>query len=341
MLNQVYRLVSSRQFVAQTVDEKITEDKLVVRPLYLSLCHADQRYFTGNRDEAVLKKKLPMALVHEAVGEVVYDPKGEIAHGTHVSMIPNTPTKHDPVILDNYLTTSHFRSSGYDGFMQEYVVLDRDCAVILPENIDLKMAAYIEMVSVGVHALTRLEHKMNANRNAIGVWGDGNLGYIVAVLAKIMFPESKLYVFGRHEYKLEYFSFADETYKVDAIPADLKIDHALECTGGIGSQKAINQIIDHINPMGTVIMMGVSEEPIAINTRMVLERGLTMVGSSRSNRADFQRAVEILSKNPAAQERFKKLIGIVKPVSTIKDIIAFFEADLANSWGKAVMKWDM
>lgn len=290
MLNQVYRLVSSRQIVAQTVDETVTPDKLVVRPLYLSLCHADQRYFTGSRDEAVMRKKLPMALVHEAVGEVVYDPKGEIAQGTHVSMVPNTPTKHDPVIADNYLTTSHFRSSGYDGFMQEYVVLDRECAVILPENIDLRMASYIEMISVGVHALTRLESKMNANQNVIGVWGDGNLGYIVSVLTKLIFPDAKLYVFGRHEYKLEYFSFADKTFKVDAIPEDLTIDHALECTGGLGSQKAINQVIDHIRPMGTLVMMGVSEDPVAINTRMVLERGMTLVGSSRSSRVDFQQA---------------------------------------------------
>ena len=39
-----------------------------------------------------------------------------------------------------------------------------------------------------------------------------------------------------------------------------------------GSQSAVNQIIDLISPEGTVSLMGVSEYPIEINTRLVLEK---------------------------------------------------------------------
>ena len=56
-----------------------------------SICAADQRYYTGSRGRVVMKQKLPMALIHEAVGEVVYDPKGEYQIGTNVVMVPNTP----------------------------------------------------------------------------------------------------------------------------------------------------------------------------------------------------------------------------------------------------------
>ena len=72
--------------------------------------------------------------------------------------------------------------------------------------------------------------------------------------------------------KLSGFSFADDTFSVSDIPDDLYIDHAFECVGGAASQQAINQIIDHIQPEGTISILGVSEYPVPINTRMVLEK---------------------------------------------------------------------
>lgn len=339
MLNQVYRLVDPRRFEVQTVAERVTTDDIVVRPKYLSVCHADTRYFTGQRPQKVLRKKLPMALIHEAMGEVVEDPKGQLKPGMLVTMIPNTPYETSAIIKENYLSTSKFRSSGYDGFMQEYVCLNRNRVIQLPDNINQQMAAYTEMISVGVHALTQLEMTMDADKKSIGIWGDGNLGYITAALVKQIFPDSKLMIFGRHQAKLDYFSFADETYLVDDIPNDLKISQVLECTGGQGSGSAIAQIIQHIRPMGTVVLMGVSENPIGIDTRSVLAKGITLRGVSRSGRADFQRTIDILGASSVTRERLQNLIGFTRQVSNITEITDFFEESLTNYWGKAVMEW--
>ena len=79
------------------------------------------------------------------------------------------------------------------------------------------------------------------------------------------------------------------------IPADLSFDHGVECCGGDGSGYAINDIIKYIKPQGSLVLMGVSEYNVNINTRDVLEKGLTLLGSSRSGRVDFEKAVEMLS----------------------------------------------
>lgn len=50
-----------------------------------------------------------------------------------------------------------------------------------------------------------------------------------------------------------------ETHLVWEIPEDLKVDHAIECVGGDASQKAIDQMIDIIQPEGTIALLGVSE----------------------------------------------------------------------------------
>ena len=102
MINQAYRLIAPKQIRADFVDLKINNENVIVRPTYLSICAADQRYYTGSRGRVIMKQKLPMALIHESVGEVVYDPKGEYPVGTNVVMIPNTPMEHDNIIKENY-----------------------------------------------------------------------------------------------------------------------------------------------------------------------------------------------------------------------------------------------
>ena len=174
----------------------------------------------------------------------------------------------------------------------------------------------------------------------IGVWGDGNLGYITALLLKAILPDTKIYVFGVNEYKLHDFSFADEIYLVSDIPEDLHLDHAFECVGGAASSKAINQIIDYINPEGTISIMGVSEDLAPINTRMVLEKGLRIFGSSRSGREDFQGLINLYRENPDLLNQLEKIVGAEIRVTGIQDIITAFEADIHKIMGKTIMIWE-
>ena len=340
MLNTVYQLKAPRQFETVFKDIPLDDRHVLVRPTHLSICHADQRYYQGNRPEAVLRSKLPMALIHEGIGKVVYDPTGTYRIGEEVVMIPNHPVEKDDIIEENYLRSTKFCGSSKDGFMQEYVSLLPDRLVRLPEGIDKIVAAFTEIVSVSVHAIGRFDKIAHKRRNIVGIWGDGNLGYITATFFKSMFPDVKLYIFGISEDKLSDFTFADGVYTVGHIPEDLRIDHAFECVGGAASGKAINQIIDYINPEGTISILGVSEYPVPINTRMVLEKGLRIFGSSRSGRADFEKTVSLYETNPEIVNYLTNIVGAVVPVRNIKDMKKAFELDIQKSFGKTIMKWD-
>ena len=341
MINQVYQLVAPRQIEVTYNNEDITRDKVIVRPLYLSICAADQRYYTGSRNQTVLEKKLPMSLIHEGVGEVVYDSKGEYKIGTKVIMVPNMPVEEDEVIAENYLPSSKFRSSGYDGFMQDYVFLDHDRVVAVEDDIDLSTIAYSELVSVSWHAIQRFERKSIKNKNSFGIWGDGNLGYITAILLHKLYPEAKIYVFGKTDFKLSHFSFVEQVYHIHNVPEDVTFDHGFECVGGKGSQSAIDQIIDLISPEGSIALLGVSEYPVEINTRLVLEKGNTMIGSSRSGAQDFQDVANFYKAHPDVVDKLSLLKGNEFEVKTINDAVNAFEQDLSTSWGKTVIKWTM
>ena len=88
MLNSVYQLISPKIISIKYQDISF-DDEVLVRPDYLALCHADQRYYQGKRDAKVLRKKLPMALIHEGCGTVLYDPTHTFQPGEKVIMIPN------------------------------------------------------------------------------------------------------------------------------------------------------------------------------------------------------------------------------------------------------------
>ena len=71
----------------------------------------------------------------------------------------------------------------------------------------------------------------------------------------------------------------------------------------------------------------------------MLEKGLTLVGSSRSGRADFEKTIEMLG-NKKFERRFKNIIYLEEPVRNIQDIHRVFATDL-NTAFKTVFKWEV
>ena len=337
MINIVYRLKSPK-FFEEAIDE-IELDGVIVRPTYLSICQADQRYYQGSRPSEILEKKLPMALIHEGIGEVVFDDSGEFESGDKVVMIPNTPLEDDVCRL-NYSYSSKFRGSGFDGFTSDLIKLDSDRVVKIPDDFDPQVSAFLELISVAYQGISKFNEVAITPKDMLGVWGDGNLGFITALLLKEKFPESKVLIFGKHLDNLNLFSFADGVYQIHNVPDDLAVDHAFECVGSSASQSAIEQIIDLINPQGTVNLFGVSEYPIPVNTRMVLEKGLTIQGNSRSEREDFVGVVETLKQNPELFEYLEKLVTNICEINSLNDLKEAFDKDYISAFGKTVLKWN-
>ena len=339
MINKVYRLVSPKFILEELESLDLSSNKVLVKPIVMSICIADQRYFQGLRPKAVLNSKLPMSLIHECVGEVIYDPENNFKVGQVVALIPNTPSNTKEEVKENYSLTSKFRASSMDGFMQEYLLMDRD-RIVPFNNINIDVASFIELISVAVNAIENFDRSYKIKPEVIGIWGSGNLGFILSLLLKFKYNDSKIIVFGKNKTKLDYFSFVDEVYEIDDIPSDIIISHAFEAVGGKNSEDALNQIIDIINPQGVISLLGVSDNSIKLNTRMILEKGLYLLGNSRSGREDFEKAIEILEENPYIQNQLLKLISLKIEVKNTVDIIKAFELDNTSQF-KTVIYWNI
>lgn len=350
MINHVIRLVQPKMFESVMESTHISNEYLIVRPTYMSICHADQRYYKGTREKEVLQKKLPMALIHEAVGEVQYDPLNQFQFGEKVVLVPNIPgyllglpktiSELNERIGENYCPQGKFRSSGYDGFMQELVIQPRSLVVKVPENLDDHLFSLTELLSVCMHALKRFCYYSNGEKKNIGVWGDGNVAFLMSLLLKKMLPSTNVMVFGKHRDKLEMFSFVDEIYLINDYPASLDIDHMFECVGGEAQSEVINNIINIVQPGATISLLGVSEKKVEVNIRKVLEKGIVLIGNSRSGTRDFIDTVEFM-RNDDINDYLHMLVTNQLTVRSIADIHKAFEVDSIKHYGKTVIKWEI
>ncbi len=339
MINMQYKLVSPLVIDIFYENLDYDNDGILVRPEMLSICKADIRYYFGMRDAKIIRRRLPLALIHEACGSVLYDKGGRYSKGDKVVLLPNIPGK-DTRYGENYRLDSRFRSSRADGFMQEMISLPQ--SQILPySGIRQEIAAITEFISVGMHAvMTYSKKKEGKIPEHLAVWGDGALGYVICCLLKYFYPRVHLTVIGANQTKLGMFWFADACLTVDEVGERPQYDDAFECVGGQESGNAISQMIETVMPEGILTLMGVSEEPVPVNTRLVLEKGLVLLGRSRSAKEDFEKVIEILETNQKFADRIRMLISEVVAVREVDDIHRAFNQSLLADF-KLVMDWKL
>lgn len=339
MINRVYRLKEAGRIEADFGSISLANSAVVVRPKYLAICAADQRYYRGERSPEAMKKKLPMALIHEGMGTVLWDPTNTFTPGEQVVMIPNVAGGDAEFIKENYRRESYFLSSGYDGFMQDYVTLSPEQLVRIPEDAGIHYVL-TELLSVACNAISTWRELGRTHVDRFAVWGSGSVGYVTALALRILYPNAHITMVGRSREKLSYCSFADRILQTSENLPENEFDCCFECVGGSSSQLAIDQMITGVRPQGTIVLMGVNEEPVPMRTRMILEKGIAVLGASRSSREDFEMAVDMIRRKKRMENYLKVIISQVVTTKTLKDIDEAFNIDNYMPF-KTVMEWKM
>lgn len=337
--------VTSPGVIEEFIDAIDLDDKSVlVKVDTMAICKADIRYFLGNRDINVLNHKYPLAPIHEAVGHVIKDPTGTFKPGDKVILVPNSVDEgyqdHSnrrclrKDLGDNYYPKAIFRSSTADGFLRNFYACSPDLLVKY-EDVDSSIAVFSELLSVAHAAVRRINFD---EVEKMALFGDGIMAYIVYIMLVNNYPNLDLTVFGIDDNKLACFKKA-KTSKVNEYKGD-KFDTLIECVGGKFSETAINQMIDLAIPGADLILMGVSEEKVQINTRVVLDKGLSLKGVTRSNKQDFEFVAKMLNNKEVVNDLSIMVLSKNK-INSVNDIYRCFEADINNKTliGKNLMWW--
>ncbi|NOU94311.1 alcohol dehydrogenase catalytic domain-containing protein [Paenibacillus sp. LMG 31456] len=350
--SRTLRLIKPSEIQELEVTRELRKNEVAVEPSIASICHADLRYFSGQRKPEVLARKLPMALLHEGIGTVVESNSSKLSEGQRVLIVPNLPGYRlrgiEPELCcpacrneieDNYCYHSEFLGSGTDGIAQSRLVLPDECAIPIPISIPDEIAVLAELCSVSYRAIRGVSHLLDRSR--VAVFGDGPVGYLTAAMLHHAYKigRERLIVFGAIREKLDQFTFAttEMVQNYDFLSSE-KVDIVVECTGGRFSESAINQGIDILKPGGHLIAMGVSEELVPINTRDVLEKGITLHGSSRSSAKDFQQVLKVMESTDCQDTLRKLLPETYTVVSTAEDLAGAMESAMTHrDWKKTIL----
>lgn len=333
MIVKTFPLVRPGVFVTDFRELVYAENQVIVKPTFLSICAADLRYYFGQRPSHVLQAKLPMTLIHEAIGTVVWSKQPDIPAGAHVILLP---CGKKASVDSNYQSGSFFRSSNAEGFCQELMALDPDEVLLISEQGDPTPFVFSELLSVCFQAIRQVENELN-NAKTIGVWGDGSLGYLLAYVISTFYKGKEITIIGKHEDKLDQFVFSNKTETIFE-SGNSKFDLMFECVGGGGAQSAIDNAISRANPKATILLTGVSENPPTINTRSILEKGLTLRGTTRSVRDDFIRANAFLN-DPKQRKVVSVLFSDEKHVTNSVELRDAFESSVLAKF-KTILRFN-
>src|SRR5699024_1622893 len=353
VVSKAIRLISPTKFELKSLKHELKPGYVVVEPFLASVCHADIRYYTGNRRKEALAEKLPMALLPGGIGRVINATGTSWTIGESGVIIPNIPfyirenidksfccpscARGNP---DNYCERGVFLGSGFDGIAQSRLVIPQENIVRIPNEIPDEIAVLSELCSVSLHAIDQVKDLEKSDQE-IAVFGDGPVGFITAAILHFYYkiPKERLIVFGAIKDKLKNFEFAT-TYLINDFNFEQKrnISIVFECTGGKFSSSAINQAIDLIEARGKLVLLGVTEEKVPINTRDILEKGIMLFGTSRSGYVDFETLMSIL-KEKLLQEQLRKLyLNSASEINDVKDLNVVMDYSANNrKWQKINM----
>ena len=347
MFSKTYKIVNPKVIEEFLENVSPLDTEAIVQIDKLAVCKADLRYYLGLRAKEVLEKKYPITPIHEAVGVVLKDPSGKFKKGDHVILVPNLVDEskcasclvsrcQDYDIEQNYCPNAKFASSTCDGFLRKYVTYNTNFLVKYNEEIPAKYAVFSELLSVSNAAIRRIHIKEN---DQIAIWGDGLMAYVVyVILNKVL--HHPVTVIGLNKDKLQTFQDAS-TFSIQEVKAaHLTFDTLFECVGGNGSEVAINEMIDQARVGATLVLMGVSENRVQINTRSILEKGLVLKGVTRSSVNDFIQVAQYIELSEVI-EAIKPLVLSITNIKSVTDIYHVFDEEANNKTivGKNIMEF--
>lgn len=318
--SRVFKVVGPYRM--QEYKEKIQElpvDCLLLETRLTGICQADLRYVSCSRPQEILDERLPLCVFHEGIAKILDlgDNVKNFTKGDLVVVVPNIPCYiHNPDkypdidracsacrpegIGENFCEDVKFLGSNTSGLSRTHFIHLASFVLPIPGSVPEEVAVLTEPLTVINRAIKKLKI---TSSDRVAVLGGGFMGFItVAILSKIIgISKPNLLVTDIYDSKLEKFrdfanvaNIKDKTFNEDLLSS---FNYAFECAGGRANESTIEQALSLLTIGGTCMLIGVRDGKTPIQTRIILEKGLTLKGTTRSAATDYAEVLEWLKIN--------------------------------------------
>lgn len=291
---------------------------------YTGICGTDLHILHGSMDSRVA---MPQPIGHEMSGTVaaVGDGVDAVAVGDQVTVMPLDWCGTCPACeAGNRHVCQRLNFVGIDspGSLQQRWNVDASLVVPLPASLSLRHAALVEPLAVACHDVAR---GRVASGEHVVVVGGGPIGQLIALVAGAT---------GAHvlvvEPNAERRALAERLGADTLDPVGVDVQAIVdERTGGAGADvvfevagvAATALSSPHLARVrGRVVMVAIHAQPVPIDLHRVFWRELELIGARVYERADFERAVDLLASGRVPAD---ELITRVVPLD---DTQSAFEA---------------
>ena len=319
-----YRIIENKTKILD-----LPNDCLLLETRLTGICQADLRYISCSRPQEILNERLPLCIFHEGIAKILElgDNVKNLAKDDLVVVIPNLPCYlHNPDkypdinrscracrpegVGENFCEDVKFLGSNTSGLSRSHFVHLASCVLSIPRGIPEEIAVLTEPLTVINRAIRKL--KITSSDRVV-VLGGGFIGFItVAILSKIIdVPKPNLLVTDIYDSKLEKFKDFAYVANIKKKTFNEKLlssfNYAFECAGGQANESTIEQALSLLSPGGICMLIGVKDGKTPIQTRIILEKGLTLKGTTRSAAIDYPEVLEWL-KNKDFRRILQRII---------------------------------
>ncbi len=206
-----------------------------------------------------------------------------------------------PCKRDDYNVCEKLRVQGFQapGCAQDYFAVPEDRLVLFPDNLKLEQGALVEPVSVGCHSTWRAGNIAGQN---VVVMGAGTIGNLIAQVAKarrakrvLIVDVSEYRLKIAHQCQIQYISNAKQESFKEAVSRAFGGEGFQLAFEAAGAQECLSALVGSVEKGGRVIIVGVFEEPPAVDMSVVCEHEINVIGSMMYKHEDYLEAVRMIS----------------------------------------------
>ena len=224
--------------------------------------------------------------------------------GSKVTALPQIVCGHcNPCKKGRFNICENLKVRGFqaDGCGREYYNIPAERLVVLPDNFSADQGAFVEPVSVAVHACDRAGNMHGRN---VVVLGAGTIGNLIAQVAKVR-GAAKVLITDIADYRLDVAKRCGVDYVVNTAQQSLKdatraafgdsgFDLAFEAAG---VEASLASAVKAIEKGGMILIVGVYGKAPVVDMAVVGEHEIVLAGSMMYWRADWENAVQLLASS--------------------------------------------
>ncbi len=275
------------------------DEEVLVKIKAAAICGSDLHLFKGKHPAV----SLPVAVGHEAAGEVAAVGKGVTKHqvGSRVTIEPVIACGHCENCRKGQYHLCENISFQYregQGAFSPYFVVHQNFAHTLPATISFAEGALVEPLSVAMHAVQKSNLKLG---QTTAVFGAGAVGLLVSILAKQATGVGSI-VCDIDPFRLEKALTLGAGMTINGMEGD-PVDIIFAATHGkgvdvafeaVGLGQTLLQALRSVRQGGGVTLLGIFEKPdLMMPVNIFVQREINLSGS-QGYAWDFQSALKLL-----------------------------------------------